>query len=70
MSETALLERIASCVHAAGADRTRGGGLAVGIGDDAAGAPVQSESVSESAKYWTSMLIAFSALCGLLELPA
>ena len=36
LGETALIERIASRVRAAGADRAPGGGLAVGIGDDAA----------------------------------
>ena len=36
LGETALLERIASRVRDAGADRTPGGRLAVGIGDDAA----------------------------------
>ena len=36
LGETALLERIAARVRAAGADRTPGGRLAVGIGDDAA----------------------------------
>ena len=36
LGETALIERIASRVRAAGADRAPGGRIAVGIGDDAA----------------------------------